>query len=151
MVLDVTDFGGKMYAKTTPKHEWFILAVIAFVIMCAAFSHCQGAKLVVPSGTSLLANVSAAATTYTDSTVADGVTYYYWTSAVAAPCPLSPPPGLVCGESILSNLFAVTVPATGTHSVALTWTPSPATGIQSQNVYRAGPPGPTSGLGGVLN
>jgi hypothetical protein len=145
----IAHFGGKMYTKTTPKHEWCILAVIAFVIMCAAFSRC--ADLKGPSGTSLLANVSATATTYTDSTVADGVTYYYWTTAVAAPCPLSPPPGLVCGESVLSNLFAVTVPATGTHSVALTWTLSPATGIQSQNVYRAGPPGPTAGLGGVLN
>jgi hypothetical protein len=69
---------------------------------------------------------SSVTTTYTDSTVADGLTYSYEVTAFNA-----------AGESTPTPMGNGTIPATGTHTATVTWTAgsggSPAAGY---NVYR---------------
>ena len=72
-------------------------------------------------------------TSFTDNAVTDGTTYIYWVTAVGPPCPAAP----VCGESVQLAFAVANIPATGAHSVALSWVLSTSQGVISQNVYRA--------------
>ena len=94
-----------------------------------------------------LATVSATASSYTDSTPVDGSTYTYIVTSVAPACPAAP----VCGESPFSLQVIAVIPATGTHTVTLGWTPSGQTGVTGQNVYRFATPAPPSGATATVN
>ena len=78
--------------------------------------------------------------TFTDTTVADGSVYNYEVTASNA-----------AGESGPSNIITVTIPASGTHSVAASW--SASTGATSYSVYRflVQVPAAPSGFQAVVN
>ena len=79
-------------------------------------------------------------TVYTDTTVVNGQTYSY---TVIASDPF--------GVSACSNIAGGNViPATGTHSVALSWTASTTNGV-TYAVFRATPPTPPSALTSTVN
>jgi len=81
-----------------------------------------------------------AATTYTDTTVADGQVYGYTVVAVDP-----------FGFSTCSNIVSgVTIPATGTHSVALAWTASTTSGV-TYAVFRAQTPAPPTNATATVN
>ena len=94
-----------------------------------------------------LAQVAATASTYTDSAPVDGSTYTYIVTEYAPACPATP----LCGESTFTAQFTVTIPATGTHTVSLSWTPSGQSGVTGQNVYRFATPAPDTGLSATVN
>ena len=122
-----------------------IYSIIALVTLSLSVVAQQPKSKVGPAATSLIGNVSASATSFTDSTVSDGATYFYWITAVGPACPLQPPPGLFCGESALSNIAPTTIPASGSHVVTLSWADSVSTGVVSQNIYRASVPAAPTG------
>lgn len=63
---------------------------------------------------------------FTDSTVVDGTTYSYEVTAQNA-----------AGESGPSNVVTGSVPATGTHTASLSWTPGTGGGVPTTyNIYR---------------
>jgi len=95
-----------------------------------------------PSGyTRIATNVTT--TSYTDATCPDGSVCTYAVTAVNA-----------AGESAAAISNAATIPATGTHTVSLTWT-APTTGgaVASYNVYQSilAAPGPPSGCKAQVN
>jgi hypothetical protein len=102
---------------------WMALLLVASVAL-AAPPKFAGVALV---------QVGPAVTTYIDSTVVDGVTYEYSITAVGPTCPARP----VCGESLEALFNSAPIPATGTHTVTLTWSLSSSSGIVGQNIYRA--------------
>ena len=88
-------------------------------------------------------SVNFGTNTFTDSTIVDGQTYTYQvTSANSA------------GESTPATSSAASVPATGTHTATITWTP-PTTGgaPTSYNVYRflVQTPGAVGSVGVTIN
>lgn len=104
-----------------------------------------------PNGFSKLASITT--TTYTDVGCPDGTTCYYQVYALDANGIASP---AAIPTTLPSLLFLGTqdyvtgiIPASGTHSVVLTWTAS--TGDVSYVVYRYTPPLAPVGLGAVVN
>ena len=85
------------------------------------------------TGTTQLAS-GLTATTYADTTAADGATYSYVVTANNLG-------GATC-SNILGN---VVVPATGAHTVILTWTASTTSGV-TYAVFRAPQPAPPTNL-----
>lgn len=82
---------------------------------------------------------TASSCTYTDSTPVDGATYAY--VAVASD---------VAGQSCSNIVLNVTIPATGAHTVALTFVPSTTPNI-TYAIFRATPPANPTGLSATVN
>jgi hypothetical protein len=112
-------------------------------LLLALVAHSKAGYL----GLTPLASVGPAVATYTDSTVSDGQGYAYWVTAAAAACPAAPS----CGESGVSGFVIAIIPATGSHSVSLAWTPSTSPGVVTQNIYRVPVPLAPSGLSVTVN
>ena len=80
-------------------------------------------------------------TSYTDSTCPDGATCVYEVTAYNT-----------AGESLPAGPVGAQIPATGTHTVALTWTAGGGGGTPAgYNVYQQKSPVPPSGLGAAVN
>lgn len=117
--------------------------------MIAAVGSCQAQA---PAGFTKLANVST--TTYTDTTCPDDINCAYVVTALdsagfeskPATCSTSTPANqCVNGVEVL-----VGIPATGSHTVTLTWTASTTTGV-GYNVYSHVGPFPASSLAASSN
>jgi hypothetical protein len=78
-------------------------------------------------------------TTYTDSTPVDNTTYAYIVTA-----------NDYAGFSCSNLLLSITIPTTGTHTVALSWTASTTSGV-TYSVFRAQVPLAPTGLSAVVN
>ena len=101
-------------------HKLLLTTLAVFVILFgtahAAFGgNCPGAPTPIATGIVTL--------TYTDSAVSDGVTYHYGVTAVQD--------GI---ETSCSNVARAVIPATGTHTVSLSWQDSCPT--CTFNLYR---------------
>jgi hypothetical protein len=95
-------------------------------------------SILLSSGIGIVVNGSTA--TYTDNTsIVDGATYAYVVDAIDWA-------GFTCSNVVLN----VVIPATGTHTVALSWTTSTTPGA-TYGVFRASPPLNPSGLAVVVN
>jgi cellulose 1,4-beta-cellobiosidase len=81
------------------------------------------------AGYSVLNTSPVTATSFADSACADSQRCFYYVTAVNA-----------IGESGPSNIVNVTIPATGTHTVTVSW--SASTGATSYNVYKGTAPLP---------
>jgi len=78
-----------------------------------------------PSGFTKIATVTTG-TSYTDNTCPDGATCLYAVTAFNS-----------VGESAASNAVSATIPATGTHTASLSWTPGTGGGTPTgYNVYQ---------------
>jgi hypothetical protein len=81
-------------------------------------------------------------TTYQDSTIVDGNTYYYIVASVDTNGNYSSPCSNISGAAV--------VPSTGTHTATLTWTASTTPNV-TYAVFRAITPQPPTGLTVVVN
>lgn len=100
--------------------------LLLLFLSTAAFAKAQSL-----TGYTIIANVSG--TTATDATCPDGNSCGYQVTAFDGSL-----------ESAPSNVVIALIPPTGSHSVTLTWTASPTSGV-TYNVYRhVGPLAPTN-------
>jgi hypothetical protein len=107
-------------------HSVFQL-LAAFLFLMAAGRSTASAQTI--AGYSPLNTSPIAGTTATDTACADSQKCFYYVTAVNA-----------IGESAPSNIVSVIIPATGTHTVTVSWTAS--TGATSYNVYKGTAPLP---------
>lgn len=91
-----------------------------------------------PAGYTKIAS-AVPTTSYTDSTCPDATTCYYYVTAVDS----------AGAESGVSNQAFATIPATGTHTVSLTWSET-TTGV-TFNVYQHVGPLAPSAVSGVVH
>jgi hypothetical protein len=113
------------------KHK----AVLILITVLASLAVSASAQAACPStagATQLTTGLTT--TTYTDSSIADGASYDYMVEAVNSFG------GFSCSNVVLNAV----IPATGTHTVALTWNASTTSGV-TYAVFRAQTPAnPTS-------
>jgi hypothetical protein len=115
-------------------------AVLSLFLFLAAFSYGQTtcSQAVASPSVQLISGLTA--TSFLDTTVVDGTTYGY---VVAAYNNL----GMFSCSNILTS---VVIPATGTHSVSLTWIASTTPGV-TYGVFRASAPAPAVSLTATVN
>lgn len=116
----------------------FALAILA--LLMAGFAQAQTATCTADTtsaGPAIATGLTT--TTYNDATVVDGAEYGYIVTAVT-------PWGYACSNQVLD----VVIPATGTHSVTLTWVASTTAGV-TYSVFRAVPPNAPSTLSTTVN
>lgn len=102
-----------------------LIVLIAIIYAsCNAFAVCPGTQI----------SKQQTALTFTDATVTDGAKYTYSVTAVGP-----------TGESVCDSAPLLVIPATGTHSVVLTWAASTTPGV-TYNVYRSSPPNPPTAI-----
>lgn len=122
------------------KH--FVIGVLLFLAAGAANAQAG-------SGFTKLANVSTL--TYTDSTCPNQSSCYYQVTTLDSAGFESQPAACASTQLCIGgNTAVVSMPSSGTHTVTLTWTASPSTGV-TYNVYQHIGPLPASGLGGKVN
>jgi fibronectin type 3 domain-containing protein len=83
---------------------------------------------------------NVALTTYTDAAIVNGATYFYAVNAVDANG----------NASTCTSVVTASIPATGTHTVTLTWTASTTPGV-TYAVFRAQAPNPPTNLTKTVN
>jgi hypothetical protein len=110
-----------------------LLIALILGLAQAAFAGCM-------IGSTKINTSPVAATTFNDSVVVDGNSYYYQATAVDAN-------GFESACSNTSN--RADIPSTGTHSVTLTWTAS--SGATGYNIYRVVVPVPPINFSGTWN
>jgi len=115
-----------------------LLLIATLLLLGTAY----GQTVTIPCGSTATPIASGiTTTTFTDSAVTDGVTYYYTVAAVSTTTGL---------YSSCPTPVAAPIPATGTHSVTLNWTASTTSGV-TYAVFRASPPNPPTGLTETTN
>lgn len=123
-------------------NKMLMTVLIAWFILPAAFG--QAAP-----GFMKISNVSTLS--FSDTGCADSTTCYYQVTALDTFGHESPPAACSTTTACFQGNQAFgTIPATGTHTVVLTWAASSTAGA-TYNIYRAVGPAPPSGLGALVN
>jgi len=123
---------------------------LLIILLCFAVLFAMPADAQAASGFTRIAN-GVAATTYTDAGCPLQSTCYYQVTALDASGFESIP--ATCGTTQLcvgGNQVVASMPSSGTHTVALTWTASTTTGA-TYNVYRHIGPLPPSNATATVN
>jgi hypothetical protein len=123
------------------KHLHIIIALLFLSAFCSgATAQTTQAQCNTDTASPSVQLTSGISTTsYTDSTPVDNTTYAYIVTAVDFA-------GFACSNLVLN----VTIPTTGTHTVALSWTASTTSGV-TYSVFRAQIPSAPVGLTVVVN
>lgn len=120
------------------------ITILLFFILVSIITHAQASQ-----GFTLLKNVSAL--TYVDSTCPDMTSCFYEVTAVDSSGHESQPAPCSTGQLCFNGNQAIAqMPSSGTHTVTLTWTASPTSGV-TYNVYSHIGPTPPGGIGAVVN
>lgn len=105
------------------------IAIASFVLLLWYWAFGNPLRLVLAAadpGYTKVGSVAVGTTTYTDTTVADGQTYQYEVTEQNS-----------AGESGATMTGAAVIPATGTHTATVTWTPGSGGGAPTTfNIYR---------------
>ncbi len=121
--------------KNKLRFLWLLLPIGALFFWPRTHVRAQGS-----AGFTKIASVTTG-TSYTDASCPDGATCAYEVTAYDA-----------AGESAPAGPVSAAVPATGTHTVALSWTAGAGGGTPTgYNVYQQQSPVPPTGFKAVIN
>jgi len=114
---------------------WLLALACVFCLFVPQFgSHAQTTIAAPPGNGWVQLTSGLTATTYTDTTCVDGTTCYYAVESVDQ-----------FGVGLDTSYVTGAIPATGTHTVTLTWTASTTAGA-TYTVFQGPPPLPPAGL-----
>jgi len=122
------------------KFLWSLAFAILLCSVAGLFGVHAQATIAPPPGNGWVQIASGlTAATYTDPSCLDGTTCYYAVEAVDQ-----------FGVGLDTNYVTGAIPATGTHTVKLTWTPSVTSGV-TYTVFQGPPPAGPAGLAAAVN